>query len=160
MFDKKTSMLYSSPMNKTVFPEAVRPGKHYSFRCDMKLNAWALVAVAVAACARWLLQRHHEWGGLVQAAVALTPLVPSLLYVRSIARWIGGMDELQRRIQLEACLFATTGTVFLATAVSLLESAGVLEWSRLRHGLGWEGMFGAVILLYVTGNFLINRRYQ
>ncbi|MGH7967627.1 MAG: hypothetical protein ACREIC_02755 [Limisphaerales bacterium] len=147
-------------MNNPIFPEAVRPGRHYSFRADLKLNAWAFVAVAVAFLARWLLHHHHNWGVLLQAAVALTPLLPSLLYVQSIARWIGGMDELQRRIQLQACLFATTGTVFIATALSLLAGVGVLQSIRLQHGLGWEGTFGAIILLYILGNMIFNRRYQ
>ena len=147
-------------MNKTIFPEAVRPGRHYSFRSDLKLNAWAFVAVAVAALGRSLLQHHHELGRVLQAAVALAPLLPSLLYVQSIARWIGGMDELQRRIQLEACLFASTGTVFIATALSLLEGAGVVVSARLQHGLGWEGTFGVLLLLYVVANILINHRYR
>jgi hypothetical protein len=86
----------------------------------------------------------------------LLPLVPSFLYVRSIARWIGGMDELQRRIQLEACLFATTGAVFISAAMSLLETSGVLR----SHGLGWEGTFAAILLLYILGNVISNRRYQ
>jgi hypothetical protein len=154
-------MLYSAFMNTTIFPEAVaRPGRYDSFRSDLKLNAWAFVAVAVAASARWLLQHHHEWGRIMQVAVALVPLLPSLLYVQSIARWIGGMDELQRRIQLEACLFATTGTVFVATALSLLEGAGIVLSARLQHGLGWEGTFGAIILLYIIANIIVNRRYR
>lgn len=147
-------------MNTTIFPEAVRPGRHYSFRSDVKLNAWAFVAVAVAALARWLLQHHQDWGRLLQAAIALTPLVPSLLYVQSIARWIGGMDELQRRIQLQACLLATTGTVFITTALSLLSSVSVLQSQNLRHGLGWEGTFGVTILFYVLANIVVNRRYR
>ena len=154
-------MLYTArTMNNPIFPEAVRPGRHYSFRADLKLNAWAFVAVAVAWVARWLSQHDHDWGVLLQSAVAMTPLLPSLLYVRSVARWIGGMDELQRRIQLEACLFATTGTVFIVTALSLLSGAGVLQTLRLQHGLGWEGTFGAIILLYVLGNAIFNRQYR
>jgi hypothetical protein len=153
-------MLYIDGMSKPIFPEAVQPGPHYSFRADMSLNSWALVALLAAFFTRWLLQHHHDWGIAVQAVVALSPLLPSLLYVRSIARWIGGMDELQRRIQLEACLFATTGTVFVATALSLLESYGVLASTRLQHGLGWEGTFATIIVLYILGTAIFNRRYR
>lgn len=155
-----TRMLYTARMNNPIFPEAVRPERNYSFRADMKLNAWALVAVVVASVARWLLHHHHDWGVLIQSAVALTPLVPSLLYVQSIARWIGGMDELQRRIQLEACLFATTATVFIATAFSLLGGVGVLQSLRLQHGLGWEGTFATILVFYILGNMILNRRYR
>jgi len=70
------------------------------------------------------------------------------------------MDELQRRIQLEACLFATTGTVFIATVLSLLQGVGILQSLRLQHGLGWEGTFAAIIVFYVLGNMVINRRYR
>lgn len=143
-----------------MFPEAVQVvGGPYSFWADVKLNAWALVAVLVAWAARWLVQ-HREWAAPVEAIVALSPLVPSLFYVRSLSRWIGGMDELQRRIQLEACLVAMTGTVFLVTALSLLEGSGVEVSARLRHGLGWEGTFAVVVLFYILGNALVNRRYR
>ncbi len=147
-------------MKNALFPEAVRPGGSYSFAREIKLNAWAFVAVAVAAFARWLLQHHHEWSGPVQAAIALAPLVPSLFYVRSIARWMEGMDELQRRIQLEACLMASLATVFLTTGLSLLEGAGVLLSARLQHGLGWEGTFGVLVVFYLVANVLVNRRYR
>src|SRR6266852_5917956 len=103
MFDILASMLYTTDMiNMPTLPESVRPGKHYSFAADMKLNAWALVAVAVSMATRELLKHYPDWGASLQSMVALTPIVPSLLYLRSIARWMGGMDELQRRIQLEA----------------------------------------------------------
>ena len=156
-----TSMLYIARMTvRPILPESVRPGKHYSLQADMKLNAWALVAVLVSILARSLLQHHPEWGAPLQSVVALTPLLPSLLYLRSIARWIGGMDELQRRIQLEACLFATTAMVFTTTALDLLEGVGILQSIRLRHGLGVEGTFAAIIIFYILGNIIFNRRYR
>jgi hypothetical protein len=146
--------------SKPIFPESVRIGSNYSFRADMKLNAWAFVAVVMAFGARIALHRHVEWGVPLRAVVSLFPLLASLLYVRSIAGWIRGMDELQRRIQLEACLFATTGTIFVATAFNLLAMAGVLQASRIQNGLGWEGMFATVIACFVLGNLIINRRYR
>ena len=114
----------------------------------------------MALLSRTALQRGVEWGLPLRALVALSPLLPSLLYVRSITRWMRGMDELQRRIQLEACLFATTGTIFIATAVNLLGMAGVLQATRIQNGLGWEGMFAFVIAFSVLGNLIINRRYR
>src|SRR5581483_11065470 len=141
-------------MDKTTFPESVQPGRHYSLRADLNLNAWAFVAVALAFGSRLAVQRHPGWGNLLRAVVSLLPLLPSLFYVGSISRWIRGMDELQRRLQLEACLFATTGAIFVATAFSLLGTAGVLEATRVRNGLGWEGMFATVIAFFVLGNFV------
>jgi hypothetical protein len=147
-------------MDKRILPESVQPGRHYSFRADLKLNAWAFVAVAVALSSRIALHRGAEWDAPLRGLMALSPLLPSMLYVRGIARWIRGMDELQRRIQLEACLFATTGTIFVATAFNLLGVAGILPTPRIQNGLGWEGMFGLVIAFFVLGNFIVNRRYR
>jgi len=45
----------------------------------------------------------------VRGLVAVAPLIPGLLYVRSWLRFIRGLDELQRRIQLEAFPVAALG---------------------------------------------------
>lgn len=145
-------------MNKTTL-ESVQPGRSYSFRADMKLNAWAFVAVAFATASRIVIRHHPEWGLWLRALVALSPLFPSLLYVGSVARWIRGMDELQQRIQLGACLFATIGTIFIVLAYNLLVAQGICL-PRLPHGLDWEDTFASVILLYIFGNTIINRRYK
>ena len=155
-----TSMLYSDDMIKSTFPEAVQPGRHYRFRDDLKLNAWAFVAVVLAIVSRSVLKQYQDWGVPVRAMVALAPLAPSLMYVRSIGRWIRGMDELQRRIQLEACLFSTTATVFITTGLSLISGAGRLDLSRVGQGLGWEGTFTVIFIFYVLGNTIFNRRYR
>jgi len=149
-------MLYSSPVNRSILPEAVQIGKHYSFRADMKLNTWAFVAVLTAVFSRIWLHRHEEWDAAVRAMLALSPLLPSLLYVRSVAQWIRGMDELQGYLQLKACLLGAIGTIFVTTAFSLLEGVGILNG----HGLGWEGAFASVVILYILGNTIFNRRYQ
>lgn len=152
-------MLYiGCAMNKTTL-ESVQPGRGYSFRADMKLNSWAFAAVALAFASRIVIKHHPEWGMWMRAFIALSPLFPSLLYVRSIGRWIRGMDELQQRIQLGACLFATTGTIFIVLAFNLLLAQGV-HLSRLPHGLDWEDTFASVVLLYILGNVVINRRYK
>ena len=145
-------------MNKTTL-ESVQPGKGYSFRADIKLNAWAFVAVALATASRIVIRHYPEWSMWLRALIALSPLFPSLLYVRSVTHWIRGMDELQQRIQLGACLFATVGTIFIVLAYNLLLAQGIFL-SRLPHGLDWEDTFASVILLYIFGSTIINRRYK
>jgi hypothetical protein len=145
-------------MSKTTI-DSVQPGKGYSFRADMKLNAWAFAALALAFASRIVIRHHPEWSMWLRASIALSPLLPSFLYVRNIARWIRGMDELEQRIQLGACLFATTGTIFIALGYNLLIAQGIYL-PRLPHGLDWEDTFASVILLYILGNAMINRRYK
>lgn len=143
--------------NKSILPEWVQPGRHYSFRAEMKLNAWAFVAAALAMISRAMVNHHLDWSVAWRIVVVLSPLLPSLLYVRSISYWIRGMDELQRRIQLEACLFATVGTIFFVTAFDLLGAQGIQFPQR---GLGWEGTFACVVFLYFLGSIIVNRRYK
>ena len=147
-------------MSESFFPDAVRGIGVYPWRRDLRLNSWAFVAVGVAMGCRVILAAHLEWGVAARAGVALAPLVPGWLYARSLARWLHGMDELQRQLQMRAFLFATTATVFVVTGLSLLAGAGVLEGMRFRNGLGWEGSFAALVGFMVLGNLLVNRRYR
>jgi hypothetical protein len=152
-------MLYIARMMSKTTLESVQPGKGYSFRADMKLNAWAFAAVGLAFASRMVIGHHPEWSLWLRALIAVSPLLPSFLYVQKIARWIRGMDELQQRIQLGACLFATTGTIFIVMGYNLLIAQGIY-FPRLPHGLDWEDTFASVILLYIVGNTIINGRYQ
>jgi hypothetical protein len=149
------SMLYSNDMSKNLFPEAVRtsPGE------AIKLSAWAGVAVIVSLLSRWWLAHQADWNAAVRAGIALAPMVPSLLWARCLVRWMRKLDEMQRRMQYEAWLFALAGTVFVLTALGLIQSAGVFRYGRIMHGLGWEGAFALMFLLYCLGCAICNRRY-
>jgi hypothetical protein len=150
------SMLYNTTISEGVLPEAVQTPPNVA----IKLNAWAGVAVVVLFLSRWWLQLHADWDGGLRTLVALAPIVPSLLWARSIARWMRQLDEMHRRVHYEAWFFAAVGTVFLVTALNLVESAGVFRLRRLPHGLGWEGAFAAMFFLYGAGLAISNRRYK
>ena len=87
-------MLYSVAMTKNILPEAVQTSPCVA----IKLIAWAGVAVIVSFLSRWWLPHHADWNVALRTLVALAPIVPSLLWARSIARWMRQLDEMQRRI--------------------------------------------------------------
>ncbi len=132
-------------------PEAVR----ISVRDALKLNAWAPVAVVAAFVSRLLL-RDPELTGPLRVAVALLPLLSGLLYVRTLWRWMRGLDEMQRRIQFEAVAFAALAMLFIALTVDLLQLGGFIGSLRF----GWEGYFAFTFFLWTAGLALANRRYQ
>lgn len=70
----------------------------------------------------YLLQHNPEapWRGLVAALPAIPACVALLIFVR----YLGRMDELQRRIQLDAIAFAAGATAILTFTWGLLENAG------------------------------------
>ena len=147
-------------MEKPNLMESVRPcSGQYSVRSDLRLNAWLGVAAVVYVAGIFLLKRHPEWSPLLRGMVALTPMVPGLLYVRSCMRFIRGMDELQRRVQLDAFLFAALGTVIVEAAFSTLSMQGVAfgPWS---HGLGMGGAFFIMFTLWLVGTGIANCRYK
>jgi hypothetical protein len=154
-------MLYTaSVMNNTPnIPEELTPGKYYSFRTEMKVNGWCWLAILISFAGEiWLLPHHKEWPAVLRAVIALAPLAACLLWVRSVTGWIGGMDELHRRITLAACLFATTATLFVVTGLHLLFMAGVFS-TDLRATAGFIIIWLACCF-YIIGHGIFTRRYQ
>lgn len=147
-------------MDKPNLMESVQPGSgQYSWKIDLRLNAWLGVATAVYLAGLALLHLHPEWAPFPRGLLALAPIIPGLLYVRSWMRFIRGLDELQRRLQLEAFLFAALGTVGLGTAVNILNAQGVqCEW--LKHGLGLGDTFMLMLVLWPVGWCIAQGRYK
>ena len=115
-------------MNKKPnIPEEVIPGRNYSFRADMRVNSW-IVAVGLTTFAgdMWLYH-HKDCPFMLRIIIALIPFPTTLLWMRSIMRWIRGMDELHRRIAIEAWLFGTTITLAIITVWRRFNQAGTLE---------------------------------
>jgi hypothetical protein len=67
------------------------------------------------------LDRNQEF------LVALIPVIPSVIFAYTIAKAIGSLDELQRRIQLEAIGISFAGTMIVVTSYGMLERAGISQ---------------------------------
>lgn len=134
-----------------VLPEAVQ----MSVGDAMRLNKWAPVAVMVAFVSRLLL-RDPALEGWQRAGTALLPLLPSCLYLRSLVRWIGGLDEMQRELQVRAMGFALLLMLGVHLTLDLLQIGGFL---RDMH-LGWEGVFALSFFFYALGLARANRGYR
>jgi len=113
--------------NKPNIPQVVLPGKNYSLLADMKINGWLFASWPIIFLSDLWLFNHEDCPLMLRVIIALIPLAMCLLWIRGVARWIRGMDELHRRITLEACLFAITWTFFVITAWQHLKHEGILE---------------------------------
>jgi hypothetical protein len=131
----------------------------YSFRKDLKLNAWLAVTVATYIGSLLMAKWNPEESTTMRATIALAPLLPGLLYIRSWARFINGLDELQRRIQLEAWAFAAIGTVLTCLAIDTLNESGV-HLGVLEHGLGMGQAFFVAFPLWLVGSAVASRRFK
>jgi hypothetical protein len=136
--------------------------KDYSFQTDLKVNAWGYLSMALSFAGDVLLPRHQDWHIAVRAIIALSPIVPALLWGRVFARWIRGMDELHRRITVEVCLFATTATLFLFAALRPLVKAGIFQPLE-KTGLDlhtWWGTSWLLVCFYILGSRILHRRFK
>jgi hypothetical protein len=158
-----TRILYSALVNKTNPSntlESVQPCSGlYSLKKDIKRNSWLAVAAVVYCINLFLARRHPEWSVTIRAASALAPLVPGLLYIWTGMRFLNGLDELQRRIQLEAGLFALLGTLLVGIAISTLGDSGV-HLGDLEHGLGMGQAFIVAFVLWLVGFAIANCRFK
>jgi hypothetical protein len=132
--------------------------------CDIrnpKAAKWGLMAIATGAAylALYLVARVLlEQGGWVQAArigIALMPLPAFCGLLWAFIQSVRSVDELGRRIQLEALAIAFPLAIVLVTTLGLLEIAVPLnrdDWSY-RHIWPYMGTF------YLLGLWIARRRY-
>lgn len=128
-------------------------------KTDLRLNAWMAVAGVVWVVDLALLKKNPEWSPLLKGGLALAPLIPGLLYMRSCMRFIRGLDELQRRLQSEAVVFSALGTVVVGMAINTL-NAHEVPLGVLKHGLGIGGGFILMFTLWLVGSAVANCRYK
>ncbi|ONG56169.1 hypothetical protein BKE38_06590 [Pseudoroseomonas deserti] len=89
----------------------------------------------------------------LRGAVVLMPMLPVVAMGWVVLRQLRRIDELQRRIQLEALAFAFAGTAVLSLGHGFLELVGL---PRLSMFAVWPVM----AILWIVGLRLATRRYR
>jgi hypothetical protein len=97
--------------------------------------------------------RHPIWGSLRWMFAAL-PFIPLLFALGEFRRGLASLDELQRRIQLEAFAFSLACTSMLAFAYGLIEAFGDEPHVSLIFVLPVAAIFWSV------GAVLARRKYR
>jgi hypothetical protein len=87
------------------------------------------------------------------ALLMLLPIAPILFGFRAFIRWVRELDELQKRIQMEAFAFSLGLTGILTFTYGLMERAGLPQISLI-----W--VFPLSIMLWGIGQAIAVRRYQ
>ncbi|MEZ4239890.1 MAG: hypothetical protein R3F59_27820 [Myxococcota bacterium] len=91
--------------------------------------------------------------GWLKIPIALIPMIPASFVPWVVLRRLRGLDELQRRIQLEALGFAFAGTAVITFGWGFLELAGV---PRMPTFAVWPVMAA----LWGLGIAASNRRFR
>jgi uncharacterized membrane protein len=164
-----TSMLYSARMTtKLNHPDDIG-WKPKSWFDSFKVGAaWLFLVFLTDLPGLYLIQNNPDIPLMWRVVIAAVPLFFGFLYVRDIARWIRGMDELHRVLALESFVFATIVYLFLAAASFTLAKAGL--WAALVQAthvhlerIPWNNCTFILCLTYVlfgVGYSIFKRRYQ
>ena len=114
------------------------------------------LGLAMAAYVIVVLVSIRLVGGLdqpIKTLVALTPLIPATLALFAYLRFLSRMDQLGRRIQLEALAFGFGAAGMLTFAYGFLENAGFPQLSYI-----W--VFPTMIALWGIGGAIASYRYR
>ncbi len=113
----------------------------------------AMVAYAIVLLVAVTLLNSTNLESGWRVPLALAPMVPVVFALFAFVRYLGRMDELQRRIQLEALAFAFGGTALLTFGYGFLQLVGFPQVS-------WFFVWPIMGALWIAGKVLANRRYK
>jgi hypothetical protein len=88
-----------------------------------------------------------------QYVVALLPLVPILLVFAAVVRYMLGVDELIRRMQVDSLALAGGATALIAAGYGLIEGDYAPKLSAW-----WT--FVTFMMAWLIASFFVRRRYQ
>jgi hypothetical protein len=111
--------------------------------------AMAAYSIMVPVSVRLLKGHEHTPLGY---AIAFLPIIPSALALWAFMRMFRGLDELQRRIQLEAVAFSFLATCLITLTWAFQQNAGLP-----RFDVSWVAPL--LIMLWGLGLGIAKRRY-
>src|SRR5215471_13281230 len=115
------------------------------------LTAIAAYVIVLPICILLIIASPHTaWWRI---PLALVPVIPILFAMRAFMRFFSNMDELQRRIQLEAFAFSFGATGIVTFSYGCLVYVGF-------PNLSWVYIFPLMIALWGIGAAVATRRYQ
>jgi hypothetical protein len=125
-----------------------RKTRRYLLEFGVAMGAY----VALLFGSIWLVEAL-ELTGAARGALALLPMLGVAALVAAIVRHFRRVDELQRRIALEAHAVAFAGTAFATLSWGFLEGVGL---PRLSMFCVWPLMAA----LWMAGALVAQRRYR
>ena len=124
----KTEAPIPLQLDLTVAPSAQSTWVTYRTQIEFGLGMLAYLMVLVGSVT--VLEANPGDGGW-RYAVALLPVVPAAVIVWITVRALGRLDEIQKRIQVQAFGFTIVSTALITFAYGFLEGVGLphLNWT-------------------------------
>lgn len=99
----------------------------------------------------WMLRGHEHT--VLGYGIAFLPMIPSAFALLAFMRMFRGLDELERRIQLEAVAFSFLATCLITLTWAFQQNAGLPRFDV-------SFVAPLLILLWGLGLAIAKRRYQ
>ena len=107
--------------------------------------------VVIVLLSVWLVK--HRVHSPVRYLLAVLPVVPAAFAMWAAIRYFRGLDELQRRIQVEGLAFSFLTTCLIALSWGFLQIAGLPPFDVI-----WIAPL--LVFLWGVGTCVARRRYQ
>jgi len=148
--------------------ELILIDRQFSFRTAWNVCRWLLLAVVISVLCDWIYSKEvREWPFGWRMAEVLVKFGSLLLWCSDMAKWVRGMDELQRRITLSSILFAVSANLFTLLLWMELDGAGFFYkvFGRPFMNNTWGIYDVADIFLFLSGFYgfsylFFKRRYK
>ena len=122
-------------------------GKRYLIEFGGAMAAYTVLV----PLSMWMLHGHEHTA--LGYCLAFLPIIPSFFALLAFLRFFRGLDELQRRIQLEAVVLSFLGTCFITLTWAFQQNAGLP-----RFDVSWVAP--PLIALWGIGVGIAKRRYE
>ena len=119
------------------------------------MTAMTIYALLLFASIGWLKRGIEPLP--LRAVVAILPVLPIVWVMRAFLRYLRGIDELQRRIELEGVGVAALLVSLAYLTAGFLQQAKVID---IPSGVAMIWVFPLVCLGYAAGKFMAVRRYR
>ena len=121
---------------------------------DRRTLAFGLLWGVTFIGARLLLEQP-DLPSAARFVLAFGPSIPFALFLWSAIRAARALDEMQRRVQIEALAVGFGLTAFLVATLGLLQPAGMATVADF----GFVHILPMMFVFYVVGRLLAGRRY-
>jgi hypothetical protein len=164
-------MLYIGGVMNTLMKDKLNTPEEWGTYSWKSGGHWLMLLFLTDVPGAYLIAHHQDWPLIATISISLLPFAAGVLYVRTIVRWIRGMDEMHRQITVSA--FALAMVLYLAMSqvwTLLADRAGIMERVFHLNRLGilermpfseLSFMVGMLFVLFkVAYAFIYNRRYK
>jgi hypothetical protein len=122
-------------------------GRRYAIEFTVSMVAYVVILIVSIKAI------EHGLPPALKLVFALLPLLPIGFVFAAVVRYMGSIDELQRRIQIESLSLAAGITALLAITYGFLETVG------LPHLSAWF-TYAAVMIAWLIAQPFVARRYR